>query len=88
MSRRRHTANSINDNDLDALYANANRGWRRGDRWKDRAIKAEAALERLTRWCDQLDEGTQRLTGEPTAVHPVAANVRHQLAEPEENSAP
>jgi hypothetical protein len=44
MSQRRHTASSINDDDLDELYENANRGWRRGDEWKARAEAAEAAL--------------------------------------------
>ncbi|MDX3839024.1 hypothetical protein [Streptomyces europaeiscabiei] len=88
MTKHRHTASTITDQTLDRLYENASRGWRRGDRWKDRAEKAEAALARLTRWCDQLDEGARKLTGEPTAVHPVAANVRHQIAPPEENSAP
>jgi hypothetical protein len=88
MSKPRYTADTINDDALDELYENANRGWRRGDEWKARAEHAEAAIERLTRWCDQLDEGVRERTGEPTAVHPVAANVRHQIAPPEENSAP
>ncbi|MFM9681128.1 hypothetical protein [Streptomyces brasiliscabiei] len=87
MTKHRHTASTITDDTLDRLYENASRGWRRGDRWKRRAEKAEAAIERLTRWCDQLDEGARKLAGDPTAVHPVAANVRHQLAGTKENSA-
>lgn len=86
MSQRRHTASSITDDALDALYENATEGWRRGDRWKERALAAEAALERLTAWCDQLDASTRLLTRDPAAEHPVAANVRHQLAQPEETS--
>lgn len=88
MTKHRHTASTITDDTLDRLYDNASRGWRRGDRWKARAEKAEAALERLTRWCDQLDESARKLTNEPTAVHPVAANVRHQIDPPKETSAP
>lgn len=45
----RYTADSITDDALDALYENANRGWRRGDEWKARAVKAEAAIERAER---------------------------------------
>jgi hypothetical protein len=41
---KRHTASTINDDDLDELYENASRGWRRGDEWKRRAEKAEEAL--------------------------------------------
>jgi len=49
MSRRRHTADSITDDDLDALYANANTGWRRGDRWKRKTRAAEVARDELLR---------------------------------------
>lgn len=49
MSRRRHTVDTITDDALDALYKNANRGWRRGDGWKARATKAEAALDGVLR---------------------------------------
>ncbi|MFM9811630.1 hypothetical protein ACKI16_24345 [Streptomyces scabiei] len=42
MTKHRHTADSITDDALDELYENANEGWRRGDRWKERAEKAEA----------------------------------------------
>jgi len=83
---KRHTASTITDDALDALYENANEGWRRGDRWKERAEKAEAALARLTTWCDELDEYSQVVLKDKTAVHPVAGNIRHRLAEPEENS--
>jgi hypothetical protein len=44
MSQKRHTASSITDDALDQLYANASKGWRRGDEWKGRATAAEAAL--------------------------------------------
>lgn len=44
MTPKRHTASTITDDALDALYDNANRGWRRGDEWKQRALAAEAAL--------------------------------------------
>lgn len=54
MSTRRHTASTITDDALDALYENASRGWRRGDRWKKRALQAEAGLKRVralaSRW--------------------------------------
>jgi hypothetical protein len=85
---KRYTASDITDDALDALYANANKGWRRGDRWKERALAAEAAIERVTSWCDQLDQGVRTLTKEPTAEHPVAANVRQRLAAPEESTTP
>ncbi|MFC8002941.1 hypothetical protein ACFUCH_03735 [Streptomyces olivaceus] len=51
-----------------------------------RAERAEAALARLTTWCDELDATAQKLVRDPSVEHPVAANVRHQLAQPEENS--
>ncbi|MGA5605946.1 hypothetical protein ACPCUF_33855 [Streptomyces griseoincarnatus] len=86
MTPKRYTASTVTDDALDALYENANEGWRRGDRWKERALAAEAALARLTAWCDQLDATARKLTRDPAAEHPVAANVRHQLAEPKENS--
>ncbi|MBJ6633349.1 hypothetical protein [Streptomyces sp. I5] len=86
MTPKRHTASTITDDALDALYDNANRGWRRGDEWKHRALAAEAALARLTAWCDQLDATARKVTRDPTAEHPVAANVRHQMAKHEENT--
>lgn len=49
-----------------------------------RAERAEAALERVRAWCDRLDETTRDLTRDRSAQHPVAAAVRHQLAEPGE----
>lgn len=49
MSTRRHTASTITDDALDALYENATDGWRRGDRWKQRAIEAEAERESVYR---------------------------------------
>lgn len=86
MSQRRYTANDINDDALDELYANANEGWRRSDRWKERALKAEAAVARLTGWCDELDEYMQVVVKDTTSKHPIAENVRQHLAEPEETS--
>lgn len=88
MSGVRHTASSITDNALDALYANATKGWRRGDKWKARAKKAEAALERVSALCDELDEYARVVLMDDTAVSAVAVNIRTRLAEPEENSTP
>lgn len=51
---RRFTASTINDEALDQLYENANRGWRRGDAWKERALKAEAAIVRVQQACHDL----------------------------------
>lgn len=84
MKGRRYTASDIDDDALDALYENANRGWRRGDEWKAKALTAEAAIARLTAWGDQLDDGVREMTKEPTAEHPVAAHIRARLAEPKE----
>lgn len=78
MSKRRHTASTITDDDLEELYDNASRGWRRGDRWKARALAAEAALERaekLARRCALL-----RTYGG------AAVELRAALTQPEENS--
>lgn len=49
MSRRRHTVDTITDDALDALYKNANRGWRRGDSWKGKATAAQASLDGVLR---------------------------------------
>ncbi|MFF8879623.1 hypothetical protein [Streptomyces flaveolus] len=77
---KRHTASDITDDALDALYANANEGWRRGDRWKERALAAEAAIERANRlarrWAILRTHGG------------AAVELRAALAQPEENSAP
>ncbi|WP_069885256.1 hypothetical protein [Streptomyces luteocolor] len=43
----RYTASTITDAALEALYENANEGWRRGDRWKERALQAEEQREQL-----------------------------------------
>ncbi|MEU9220164.1 hypothetical protein AB0D47_26905 [Streptomyces sp. NPDC048376] len=81
MSQRRHTASSITDDALDALYENATEGWRRGDRWKERALAAEAAIERAeqlaARW------KTAR-PGHPH--HGFAVVLLEALAQPEETS--
>jgi hypothetical protein len=81
--QRRHTANSITDDDLDALYENANKGWRRGDEWKKRALAAEAAVQRAeelaARW------KTAR-PGHPH--HGFAVVLLEALAEPKESTTP
>ncbi|MGW0347586.1 hypothetical protein ACWDX8_13390 [Streptomyces anthocyanicus] len=78
MSQRRHTASSITDDALDALYENATEGWRRGDRWKERALAAEAAIERAERlarrWAILRTHGG------------ASVELRAALAQPEENS--
>jgi hypothetical protein len=78
MSPERYTADSITDAALDALYENANRGWRRGDEWKARAEKAEAAVERADRlarrWAILRTHGG------------AAVELRAALAEPKETS--
>jgi hypothetical protein len=77
MSPERYTASTITDDALDALYANANEGWRRGDRWKERAEAAEAAIERAERlarrWAILRTHGG------------AAVELRAALAEPKEN---
>lgn len=88
MKGKRYTASNIDDDALDALYENATRGWRRGDEWKAKALTTEAAITRLTDWCEQLDQGVREMTKEPTAEHPVAAHIRARLAEPKEQSSP
>ncbi|MET7722936.1 hypothetical protein [Streptomyces mirabilis] len=45
-------------------------------RWARRAWTAEAAVERVSAWCDYLDS----IVAVTDAVHPVAANIRHHLA--------
>lgn len=75
---KRHTASTITDDALDALYENANEGWRRGDRWKERALAAETAVERAERlarrWAILRTHGG------------AAVELRAALAQPEENS--
>lgn len=80
MSKPRHTASTITDDALDELYANATKGWRRGDEWKARAVAAEAAIaraERLARrWAILRTHGG------------AAVELRAALAEPKESPAP
>jgi len=61
---KRHTASSITDDALDALYETATRGWRRGDRWKEQAIAAEAARDEVLRivaaWYVDVNDGLGR----------------------------
>jgi hypothetical protein len=78
MSQQRYTASTITDDALDALYENANRGWRRGDEWKRRAEQAEAAIKRAERlarrWAILRAHGS------------AALELRGALAEPKEQS--
>lgn len=78
--QRRHTADSITDDALDDLYANASRGWRRGDEWKKRALAAEAAVKRADRlarrWAILRTHGG------------AAVELRAALAEPKESTTP
>jgi hypothetical protein len=80
MRKPRYTASTITDKALDDLYKNANKGWRRGDGWKERALKAEAAIERAERLA--------RRWAILRAHGGAAVELRKALAEPEENSAP
>jgi hypothetical protein len=58
--------------------------------WWEQLAEAQAAIARLTAWCDELD-ATARNIGigkneDSGIVHPVAANIRAKLAPPEETS--
>jgi hypothetical protein len=59
-------------------------------RWARRARTAEAAVERVTAWCDELDQTAFHVAGrtEAVRVHPVAANVRHHLTGPTAQEGP
>ncbi|MFC9949223.1 hypothetical protein ACFVIN_01420 [Streptomyces prasinus] len=56
----RYTASTITDDALDALYANASKGWRRGDIWKAKAQEIEADRGRLTAELEQARAEAQR----------------------------
>ncbi|MEV0016628.1 hypothetical protein [Streptomyces tendae] len=58
--------------------------------WATRARTAEAALERLTDWCDALDATAFHVAGRTDAVrvHPVAASIRHHLTGPHDQEQP
>lgn len=75
---KRHTVSTITDDDLDALYENANRGWRRGDEWKARAEAAEAALRQVLGVAEVI---------EANGIKWAADSVR-RAAKTEENSTP
>jgi hypothetical protein len=75
---RRHTASTITDDALDKLYDNASRGWRRGDRWKNRAERAEAALTEVLAVAEVI---------EANGIKWAADSVR-RAAQTEENSTP
>lgn len=101
MSDRRHTADSITDDALDALYENANRAWRRGDDWKAKAIEMEADRDRADR---ALAQAEQRAAAAEAAVQRAdrlarrwailrthggaAVELRAALAEPKESTTP
>lgn len=80
MSKSRKTASTITDDELDALYDNASRGWRRGDEWKKRALAAEAAVKRADRlarrWAILRTHGG------------AAVELRAAMAEPKESTTP
>lgn len=78
MSKPRKTASAITDDDLDELYDNASRGWRRGDEWKRRALAAEAAVGRADRLA--------RRWAILRAYGGAAVELRAALAEPKEES--
>ncbi|NUS74968.1 MAG: hypothetical protein HOV70_02050 [Streptomyces sp.] len=80
MSKPRYTADTITDQALDELYENANKGWRRGDEWKKRALAAEAAIARADRLA--------RRWAILRAYGGAAVELRAALAEPKENSKP
>jgi hypothetical protein len=80
MSPQRYTADTITDDALDALYENANRGWRRGDEWKTRALAAEAAVERAERLA--------RRWAILRAYGGAAVELRKVLSQSEESTAP
>ncbi|MEV8031410.1 hypothetical protein [Streptomyces sp. NPDC086182] len=78
MSQPRKTTSTITDDELDELYDNASRGWRRGDDWKQRALAAEAAVERAGRLA--------RRWAILRAYGGAAVELRAALAEPKEES--
>lgn len=75
---RRHTASTITDDALDKLYDNASRGWRRGDRWKGRAERAEAALAEVLAVAEVIEANGSKW----------AADSVRRAAQTEENSTP
>jgi hypothetical protein len=78
MRKPRYTASTITDKALDDLYRNANKGGRRGDGWKERALKAEAALREVLGVAEVI---------EANGIKWAADSVR-RAASTEENSAP
>lgn len=101
MSQQRYTANTITDDALDALYANASQGWRRGDVWKAKAIELEADRDRADK---ALAQAEQRAAAAEAAVQRAdrlarrwailrthggaAVELRAALAEPKESTTP
>ncbi|WP_172384780.1 hypothetical protein [Streptomyces sp. MNP-20] len=63
MTEPRHTASTVTDDALAALY--------------DERDALLAALARVYAWADELDQTAQRV--HPDAVHPVAAGLRHRI---------
>ncbi|MGV2914467.1 hypothetical protein [Streptomyces alfalfae] len=72
---KRYTASTITDDALDALYENANEGWRRGDRWKKRARAAEEEYQHLLAELGGRDEEARELVA-PGALTPHQARER------------
>jgi prefoldin subunit 5 len=58
---------------------------RRTTTLRERAERAEAALERLTKWCDELDAYARVVLQNDSAEHQIAANIRAAVADPKEN---
>jgi hypothetical protein len=101
MSKPRKTASTITDDDLDELYDNAARGWRRGDIWKAKAVEMEADRDRADK---ALAQAERRAAAAEAAVaraerlarrwailrtHGGASvELRAALAEPKESTAP
>lgn len=96
MSEPRKTADTITDDELDALYERAatyQAAWHSA-RHRVRALSDEltrrapltgqyaAAIERVRAYCNVRDTEARRLTGESTAVDVFAEIIRHKLDEP------
>ncbi|MFD9405346.1 hypothetical protein ACFWA4_41850, partial [Streptomyces sp. NPDC060011] len=58
---KRHTASTTTDDALDELYANASKGWRRGDIWKAKAKEIEVDRDRLAEELEQAQATIERV---------------------------
>ncbi|MFB7360540.1 hypothetical protein, partial [Streptomyces gardneri] len=86
---KRHTASTTTDDALDELYANASKGWRRGDIWKAKAKEIEVDRDRLAEELEQAQATIERVRAavapyDWTHAQVPAARVRDALAEPKE----